>query len=232
MSGIGGGKSNAAAPTLPNNRFSEEGSSQSSFTNQSQDPASVWGVQAPYLQGLYGQGQQLAQNFGGYQQGAQGIYDTAVGGFNNLMNPGVSPQLEAYQRQVGQNLSDNILPQVAGSAGMAGQMGGSRQGVAEGLALSRGNQQITDMAANLYNQDMNRMAGAMQQAPGLAAMGMGIPWYALQQYAGLLGSPTVLSGGARSTSQASGSSYGTSRDTGGGGGGGGGGWNVSGPSFL
>jgi hypothetical protein len=224
--GAGGGSSSQEQYTNPNNSWSNSEQGGSTWSSGTQNPDTVWGGQAPYLQSLYGQGQNLAQNFGGYEQAAQGIYDTAVGGYNQMMNPGVNPQLEAYQRQVGQNLSDNILPQIQGSAGMAGQMGGSRQGVSEGLALARGNQQITDMAANLYNADMNRMGQAMQQAPGLAQFGMGIPWYAMNQYAGLLGSPVTLGGGGQTSG--GGSSFGTSssRDIGGGGAGEGSSWNA------
>ena len=212
MGGASGGQSQSTSQTNPNDAITVSGGTQGSESYTG--PQSVWGPQAGHLQNLYGQGEQLMNNFGPYQQQAQNVYNTAMTGFEQMMDPGINPQLEAYQRQVQQNLQDNILPTIQGSAGMAGQMGGSRQGVGEGLALGRGNQQIVDMAANLYNQDMNRTMQSIQMAPGLAQMGMGIPWYAAQQYAGLLGSPTVLGGASSSSSFGDTSTY--SRDVGGG----------------
>lgn len=215
-------------PTTPG--ASESVGSSSQWTNSSgsgsTDPASVWGGQAPYLQDLYGQAQQQFGNVN--TAGAQGIYDQATAGFNQLMNPGINPQLEAYQRQVQQNMERNILPTIQGQAGMYGQMGGSRQGVAQGLAMGDANQQITDMAANLYGQDMDRMGQAMSQAPGLAQFGESIPWFGLQQYSGLLGAPTVLGGGSRYETESSGggSSSTVSSGTTASGGGGGGGANI------
>ena len=138
------------------------------------------------------------------------------------MNPGVNPQLAAYSGEVQKNLERNLLPSIQGGAGMAGQMGGSRQGVAEGLAIGDSNRQITDMASNLYNADMNRMGQAMSQAPSLGTFGQQIPWYAMNQYSGILGDPTVLQGAAGSESSSSSSSsggsssYGYNYDVGGG----------------
>lgn len=212
MGSAGGGASQASSHSNPNDAYTQSAGSQGS--NSFTDAQSVWGPQAGHLQNMYNQGQQIMNNFGPYQQQAQGVYDTAVGGYEQMMNPGINPQLEAYQRQVQQNLTDNILPTIQGSAGMAGQMGGSRQGIGEGLALGRGNQQIVDMAANLYNQDMNRTMQSIQMAPGLANMGMNIPWYGAQQYAGLLGAPTTLGGASGSSSFGNESMY--SRDVGGG----------------
>ena len=143
-----------------------------------------------------------------------------------MMNPGINPQLQAYQGEVQRNFERNIMPAISSNAQGFGQLGGSRQGVAEGIAAGDANQQVTDMAANLYNQDQNRTMQAMSMAPGLANFGMGLPWYAMNQQAGLLGSPTVLSGaqGSQYSNQSSGggSTFGQSQSTGTGGGGGGG----------
>jgi len=224
------GSQKSTAPANPNNAVSMGQSSAANrgSTSASQDPSTVWGPQAGYLQQLFSQGNNLAQNFGQYQQQGQGVFDTALSGFDRLMNPGVNPQLGAYSGEVQRNLTDNLLPTIGGQSQGFGQFGGSRQGVAEGVAVGQANQDITNMASNLYSQDMDRMLQAGSMAPGLANMGMGIPWYAMNQYAGLLGDPTVLSGGGRSSSTSSGGSQSTnfSRDIGGGGGGGGGGWNI------
>jgi len=216
---MGGGGASRPNTTNPNEAYSQSGGSSSSSSEASsfRDPASVWGGQSPYLQGLYGQGGQLAQNQAGMASG-QGMYDKAMAGFDSLMNPGVNPQMQAYQGEVQRNLERNMLPAIQSQAGQFGQMGGARQGVAEGLAVSGANQQVTDMAANLYNADRNRQVQAMSQAPALGTFGQQVPWYAANQYAGILGDPTVLQGaaGSESSSSSSASNFGWSSDTGGG----------------
>ena len=115
-----------------------------------------------------------------------------------------------------------------------------RQGIGQGLALEGANRDIIKMAGNLYNDDMNRMVAAMSQAPALANLGMGIPWFNVNQMKGLLGDPTVLGGasGSQSESESYGSTTGGSSDYGydygygydqnqSTGGGGGGGFNFS-----
>jgi len=187
-------------------------SSNFSSSKSWQDPDQIWGPQAAGLENLFGAGASIFQNAG--MGPGMGIFNTAQQGFQNLMNPGVNPQLQAYQGDVMRNMQRNILPSIEGGAGMAGQLGGARQGIAEGLAMSDANQQVTDMAANLYNSDMNRMMTTRAQAPMLANLGMGLPWFNAQQYAGLLGRPTVLGGGGGSESMSSGSSLGGSSDYG------------------
>ena len=195
------GKDNPTNSYNPNNSIGLGGSSEE--MSQTTNPGFVWGGQSPYLEQLYGMGSNLANNFGGYQQGAQNIYNTATQGFNQLMNPGVNPQLQAYQGDVQRNLERNMLPAIQSNAAGFGQMGGSRHGIAQGLAMSDANQQVTDMASNLYNDDMNRLMGAMAFAPTLGNFGHSIHWYALNQYAGLLGSPTALRGGGSASSSGS-----------------------------
>jgi len=241
---FGGGQDST---TNPNNAGSESSSvSGGSSTNSSssfRDPASVWGGQSPFLQGLYGMGANMfgapsgpatgrgdasqysnPANYGGQgftpnasgglvgqsMDQAQGLYDKAIGGFDQLMNPGVNPQLDAYAGEVQRNFDRNIMPGIQSSAAGFGQLGGSRQGVAEGIAAGDANQQMTDMASNLYNADMNRMTQAMTMAPQLGAFGQGIPWYGVNQYAGILGDPTVLQGAAGSEAEGSSSSFGAS----------------------
>ena len=229
------GSKSPTNPTNPNNSLSLGGSSEFNESSSWRDPATVWGPQAGYLQQLYGMGSQLANNFQPYMQQGQNIFNTATQGFNQLMNPGVNPQLQAYQGDVQRNLERNMLPAIQSQAGSFGQMGSSRQGIAEGLALSDANQQVTDMASNLYSSDMDRMMTTMGMAPGLANFGMGIPWYALNQFAGLLGDPTALPGARGSSGSGGSENWNFSRDIGGGGGGGGGGWELDSsktPFFL
>jgi hypothetical protein len=168
--------------------------------------------------------------YGGPQM--QGAFNT----LNQMQNPGTDPMMGVYGRQIGQQFNEQIMPGLRGDAMVGGGYGGSRAGIAQGLAGARMGQQMQDFGAQLYGQNQDRrlnaanMAGnlSMQQgqgygqgaalagqlgqqygafadqAQGLGQFGMGIPWYNLQQYAGLLGAPQMQDLGA------SGSSSGTS----------------------
>ena len=105
-------------------------------------------------------------------------------------------------------------------------MGSSRQGIAEGLAIGDANQAVTDMAANLYSEDRNRMLGALGMSGQLGNFGMSIPWYAMNQFSGLLGKPNALGGGGEQWGSESSSQFGEDWRWGGGGGGGGGGFEI------
>ena len=186
--------------------FGQGGSSSQSSSQSIQYPDTVWGVQVPFFENLYSQANAMMES-GGNQDQAQGLFEQGLGGFNQLMNPGVNPYLDAYSQDVMQNFTDEIMPALGSSAAGFGQFGGSRQGVAEGVAAGYANKDITNMASQLYNDDMNRMLGAMQQMPQFGAFGMSIPWFGMNQMAGILGAPTVLGGGGMSSSQSTGSSF-------------------------
>lgn len=195
-----------------------DSASQSSSSFSRQNPAIVWPGQAPYLENLYQQAQAFLPQ--AMQQGSQ-LFEQGMGVLNTLFQPQQNPYLGVYANEVQNNLQRNILPAIANAGVQANQLGGSRQGIAQGLAASEANQQITDMAARLYSDDMNRMLAAAQQLPAM----LGLPWYGLSQMAGILGRPTVLDQGGYSESSSAGSSmgqdfsFGTRESSGGGGGG-------------
>ncbi len=161
---------------------------------QSESDQNVWNPQGQALQQMYAGAQGQVP---GAQDNINAMNPQVMSSWNNIMNPGVNPQLEAYQNQVGQNFKENILPGIGDQAAMAGGYGGSRQGVAQGVAAGRANQQVTDMAANLYNQDQNRMMQGIGMAPGIANAGMS-PY---QSLAGILGNANIL-GSSNTLSQA------------------------------
>ena len=215
-------------------------STQTSVTN----PSTVYGAQDPFLQDMYGasraqfaksdqttgQGamdsfqQMLQQAQGQFGQGASGLNDQAAW-LKQFQNPGMDPMANVYAKQIGQQFNEQIMPGLRGGAALAGGMGSSRQGIAEGLAAGRSSQQLQDFGAQLYGQQMDRSLQAASQF-GQNAMGMGqlgeamsglggqygalsqmqqaLPWYALNQYEGLLGNPTVLGGGGQSSATSSG----------------------------
>lgn len=146
----------------------------------------VWDVQSPYLENNYAGGQNAALPQA--QQAVGQMNPQLMQSWQNMMNPGVNPQLQAYQGDVQRNLQDNLLPAIQSESMMNNQLGGSRGNIGEGLAVAQANQQVTDMASNLYNEDMNRMIMAMSGARDIAGFGF-TPY---QEQANIVGRPTVL----------------------------------------
>lgn len=76
-------------------------------------------------------------------------------------------QAQALTQQANRNLAENIMPQIRGGAQSAGQYGGSRQGIAEGLAASRVTQDLAPALTNMYSGALenaqNRMYGTAGQ---------------------------------------------------------------------
>lgn len=68
------------------------------------------------------------------------------------LNPFLRRMVNSAGKAVSRNLQRNILPSLVTGGNQANPYGGggSRQGIAEGLALSDANQQIADLATNLY----------------------------------------------------------------------------------
>lgn len=67
-----------------------------------------------------------------------------------VTNPYLQDQANAITDTATQNLNTNILPGVNSGAMAAGGYGGSRQGIAQGLAIGQTNQGITNSLAGLY----------------------------------------------------------------------------------
>jgi hypothetical protein len=187
-------------------------------------------------QGLANQGAGQDMGMAGYNQGMdylnQGM--AGLGGQNmqgafstlgRLQNPGMDPMMDVYARQLGQNFNEQIMPGLRGDAMAAGGLGSSRAGIAQGLAGARMGQQMQDFGAQLYGQNQDRAlqaANAMgglqgsisgmygqggQLAQQLGQFGMGVPWYAQNQMAGLLGNPLMQNLGSTSTSSSKGSGF-------------------------
>jgi hypothetical protein len=199
------------------------------------NPSQIAGIQSPFLQDLYRQAQQYVQGPTTSpleQQGQQAAVDyagqlnpqlqAAQGAQQFLTSPNIlSPESNPYLAQTAkaatspimQALMEQILPNIRSGAVGAGGYGGSRQGIAEGIAGRGALQQIGDTTANIYSQaygqGLNAMQGGLQAAPQTAALGLLpsqimqqvgqeqrlAPFQQLQNYQGLLGAPVVLGGG-------------------------------------
>jgi hypothetical protein len=92
------------------------------------------------------------------------IYDSAMQQIlsGKVNNPYLDQQAQGIRNQVNDNLQQTILPGIGSGAMAAGQYGGSRQGIAQGLAIGQSNKYLSDALSNLYG-------GAQQQANQLQA---------------------------------------------------------------
>lgn len=86
----------------------------------------------------------------------QGFLDPTLS-LSSLMSGNVNTaQLDPLARTIANNVTrnttENILPQIRSGAIQSGQYGGSRQGIAEGLAASRAQQDIATATAPMYQQ--------------------------------------------------------------------------------
>lgn len=115
---------------------------------------------------------------GGSARNLQGaINPTAAMGdiLRGNVNEYLDPAAESITTNVMRNFNENVMPQIRGNALATGQYGGSRQGIAEGLALSRMNQDLSSalapMYASAYENAQQRKMG-MADALDTRALGM------------------------------------------------------------
>lgn len=136
-------------------------------------------------------------------------------------NPYLQDQTNAITRTATDNLRQNILPNIGGGAVAAGGYGGSRQGIAEGLAIGQTNQGISNAVANLQGNayqfdqanETNRLGLNNQYNLGLGNLGLqnqqqGLNFYTqqrgLDQSGAQLGANLVGAGNAGYLSQGTG----------------------------
>lgn len=108
---------------------------------------------------------QQARNAQGQLNPTQAIQQLLSGTPNN---PYLDKQAAAITGQLTRNLQENVMPGIRSEALASGQYGGSRQGIAEGLAASRMNQDLAPALTGLYGsayenaqQRMGATAGAL-----------------------------------------------------------------------
>ena len=76
-------------------------------------------------------------------------------------NPYLDQQAGAITNMLTRNVNENVMPGIRSSAIAGGQYGGSRQGIAEGLATSRLNQDLAPALTNLYGGAYENAQGRM-----------------------------------------------------------------------
>ena len=168
-------------------------------TQQSGPPA--WAV--PYLQGAMGSAKQAFNSGAGAVQpfnstqlegmntlaeyaksgangmipGMQNTYDflTNPGLLNPNSNPYLASSVSAAVAPMTQNFKDTVMPSINSGAESAGVFGGSRQGVAQGLAANTLEQDIgntsSTMYSNAYNSGLQTMLGALGEGPAITNAG-------------------------------------------------------------
>ena len=160
---------------------------------------------------LTGAANSLFNSGSGFMDGLGGdagsnYLENRLGGDNEVLQQ----QIDLLGQDLGNFFSDEINPQITSQAISGGQLGGGRQGVAQGLAASALGDQFTrgatalragdiaarDSAAGLLSQ--NNVAGAqvglggLNGLAGLADMGFGAGLAPFERLAAILGGPTTL----------------------------------------
>jgi hypothetical protein len=91
-------------------------------------------------------------------------------------NPYVQRMIQAQNREIGDTLSRDWLPQIRSGAVGSGQYGGSRQGIAEGLAMSEATKRAQNAAAQIglgaYGQGLDQQRAGMALFPQQAQLGL------------------------------------------------------------
>ena len=153
--------------------------------------------------GLVGGGTVMGQQGG--QFGLPNITQYSAGLASNLMDQanGQSPYLQQQIGNLGQNIgqfyNQQILPGIASDAGGYGQFGGSRQGIAQGMAGQQALQSFQQGATDLYQNNWNNAPARSESLYNLGMQPYSAQFSPLLQFANLLGRPTVLGGGGNNS---------------------------------
>lgn len=98
-------------------------------------------------------------------------------------NPYLTQMADGLRTQFNNNLTMNTLPALRGGAVQTGGVGGSRQGIAEGLATSQSNIGADNAIASLYGTDYNnQMNRNLQQYQGDQSYNLGLGGLSNQKY--------------------------------------------------
>lgn len=109
----------------------------------------------------------VASSLAGTGAGAQGFL-TSGAALSPDSNPALQQTIDAATKPIQQNLTESTLPAIRSGATGSGQFGGSRQGIAEGLASGRASQAIGATSAGIANQGYQSGLDAMTK--GLALL--------------------------------------------------------------
>ena len=138
------------------------------------------------LQGLGGNLTQQGQGFLGN-----------LGMMGQAGNPFAQAQIGQLGQGLGRLFNQQIMPGIQSTFGQAGQLGGSRQALAQGQAAEGLGQAFTggalDILGNSANLALDANQAGLQGLDSVFGQGQNATFGSLPGLAGLLGDPTVLS---------------------------------------
>lgn len=91
--------------------------------------------------------------------------------YSNGLNPYTGQIVNAALRSQNQQFAQNVLPQISSQANLAGQIGGTRQGIAEGIAGQNQANLQGDLIARLFGQAFD--VGSQERLAALGLVGQG-----------------------------------------------------------
>lgn len=189
------------------------GSSKSESDSQQQSQQQIDPTQLAFLRNLWSHASQFAGSGQGNVNGTQANdfldtmqnnpYAQGVQQFSQPNNQMVQGQVDLLGQNLQRQFSNQLMPAIGSNAQAAGQYGGGRQGVAQGLAAQGIQQAFAQGASGIQNNAYNQAAGMTQfgaqnalQGAGMGMQGLGqlqqmqfAPYMTLAQ---ILGGPTVL----------------------------------------
>jgi hypothetical protein len=123
----------------------------------------------PYMQPAGGPSYGNDPRSGGPGQWGQTGQQGGMAGLGRYLseNPHMLAMGNEITRNVNDNLQRNIMPGIRGNAMASGTVGGSRQGVAEGLATGESMKGLAGALANLYGGQFNQDRGYGLQSDAL-----------------------------------------------------------------
>ena len=174
------------------------------------DPSQVSNVVSGAMPGLQNQlgggfqNKQLGSNLQGIAGGQfqnQELMNNLRGlGSGEYQNQALGGAIQAGLGDINRNLKRNLLPTINTGAAMTNTSGGSRQGIAQGLAVSDANRQAGDfvnkMRSQNYGQNLQSMLAANQQMGGLQGQQLQAMLGANQQLGGLQAQQNLAQAGA------------------------------------
>lgn len=189
--------------------------------SSSQSNSWVWGPQADALSGLYQSAGRMLRpaqtgiqnlTFGSANQ--PGLLDRGqgmvgqLGTLGQVGNPFVQQQIGQLGSQLGSFFQNQINPSIRSDFAGMGQLGSSRQAVAQGLATDSLFRNFASGATDLLGNSANLAVQANQAGlgalGGLQSLGIGGYFGPSAALASILGNPTVLNNSTGSSRQQNG----------------------------
>lgn len=166
-----------AAPTVGGGQVASntmQGKAAGEPISQGPYPEPQMGGQQPQQTGAYGIPLEggLTQNLAGTNYSAPASsYNFSFGPSRYEPNPYLDQQAETIRRGFNRNLQETVLPGLRSRFIGSGGLGGSRQGIAEGLAAARSGEGLSSAITNMYAQDYenSQNRGLQGQIAGMNA---------------------------------------------------------------